>query len=168
MLLFIQHICVLFTTLTNKTKTPILSIGERLSYFIEKHLNISVREFEKSIKAPQGSIQRGINGSNIGVDKLQKTMTRYKELNANWLLSGQGIMLTDDYTDSSFSAEPAPSLTKAKADNSIANLSQSILNLSEDALVRSNAEKLRSEAELIRAENERKLVNLLEAAVKNL
>jgi hypothetical protein len=75
------------------------SFSERLMYFIENQLHISVREFEKNVNLPQGSIQRAINGTNMGIDKLQMISQHYPKLNMDWLIGGEGSMFEPENLD---------------------------------------------------------------------
>ena len=80
------------------------NFSSRLLYYIDNELNISVREFEKKIHLAQGSIQRAINGTNMGIDKLQLISQHCPELNMDWLISGEGDMI--DNIHRSIAQEP--------------------------------------------------------------
>lgn len=55
---------------------------------------ISVSAFEKSIGMSNASFGKSLkNGGSIGGDKLEKILTIYKDINAEWLLTGHGEMI---------------------------------------------------------------------------
>ncbi|GHV60933.1 hypothetical protein FACS1894195_0630 [Bacteroidia bacterium] len=66
------------------------TVKERIKYFIDNHLRISVCEFEKSIESSNGYIN-SISRS-IGVDKINNIVEKYPILNIDWLLTGRGEM----------------------------------------------------------------------------
>lgn len=68
------------------------TFSDRLLHFIDNQLHISVREFEKNLNLPQGTIQRAINGTNMGIDKLKLIADFYPDLNMDWLIGGDGPM----------------------------------------------------------------------------
>lgn len=68
------------------------TFSDRLLHFIDNQLHISVREFEKNLNLPQGTIQRAINGTNMGIDKLKLIADYYPDLNMDWLIGGDGPM----------------------------------------------------------------------------
>ncbi len=58
---------------------------------------LSVRAFEQSINASNGAIGRAINkGSDIVATWLSKIIETYPDINATWLLTGEGTMLRSD------------------------------------------------------------------------
>lgn len=65
-------------------------IRDRLLTFIE-HLRISSRQFELDCDLTNGYVA-ALN--NARSDKLESIHARYPELNMNWLLFGEGSMLT--------------------------------------------------------------------------
>lgn len=69
------------------------NFSERLLHFIENQLHMSVSEFEKKCKFPNGTIQRALKGTNIGIDKVQVIGQLYPSLNLDWLLNGDGNMI---------------------------------------------------------------------------
>lgn len=64
---------------------------ERILQFIE-YKKISKRKFAASIGISHSLIGKA---NAIGSDKLEKIISKYPELNINWLLTGKGNMLTD-------------------------------------------------------------------------
>jgi hypothetical protein len=73
--------------------------SSRLSYLIENQLHMSVREFEIKNKFPLSTIQRAINGTNIGLDKVQTIGENYPDLNMDWLINGEGEIFNTKSTD---------------------------------------------------------------------
>ena len=67
-----------------------MTVKERLKTFI-KHNNITTKAFETSIAASNGYVN-SITKS-IGLDKLEKIIEIYPNLNLTWLLTGDGNML---------------------------------------------------------------------------
>ena len=65
----------------------------RLKKYID-YKGISVSAFEKSIGMSNASFGKSLkNGGSIGGDKLEKILSVYPDINAEWLLSGGGEML---------------------------------------------------------------------------
>jgi len=106
------------------------TFSERLMYFIENQLHISVREFEKNANLPQGSIQRAINGTNMGIDKLSSISNSYPNLNLDWLISGEGSML-DKELSSNIASEPMESYISSPVQSAILVIAESNKTLSE-------------------------------------
>ena len=70
---------------------------ERLGLFIEE-LGISINQFESELGFSQGSINKIIRGNkSITSDRLQILLEKFPNLNAEWLLRGQGEMYNKDY-----------------------------------------------------------------------
>lgn len=64
----------------------------RLKYFIESS-NLSIREFENVIGASNGVIRRFVTeGTSIKSSLLERIMTIYPQLSAEWLLRGKEPM----------------------------------------------------------------------------
>lgn len=70
-----------------------MRLKERLDLVI-KHLGISGRAFAKECGFSE-SYYATIN-EGIGADKLNKILSRYPELSARWILTGEGEMLDND------------------------------------------------------------------------
>lgn len=65
----------------------------RLKKYID-YKGISVSAFEKSIGMSNASFGKSLkNGGSIGGDKLEKILSVYPDINAEWLLTGAGEML---------------------------------------------------------------------------
>lgn len=57
---------------------------------------ISIAEFERNIGMSNNSFRKSLNnGGNIGSDKLENILRKYPEINASWLITGEGPMLKD-------------------------------------------------------------------------
>jgi hypothetical protein len=68
---------------------------KRLLEFIERHLGVSQREFERMCGLSQGIINKtGPKGPSVEV--LWKISNKFPELNLNWLVAGSGEMLIGD------------------------------------------------------------------------
>lgn len=68
----------------------------RLKEYIDNK-GISVRAFEQSVNMSNGSFASQLkNNKTIGVDKLEYILYVYHDINAEWLLTGQGEMLKHD------------------------------------------------------------------------
>lgn len=70
-----------------------MRLKERLDLII-KHLGISGRAFAKECGFSE-SYYATIN-EGIGADKLNKILSKYPELSARWILTGEGEMLDND------------------------------------------------------------------------
>lgn len=65
----------------------------RIKKYID-YKGISVSAFEKSIGMSNASFGKSLkNGGSIGGDKLEKILSVYPDINAEWLLTGDGEML---------------------------------------------------------------------------
>lgn len=111
------------------------TFSDRLLHFIDNQLHISVREFEKNLNLPQGTIQRAINGTNMGIDKLQLIAEYYPELNMDWLIGGDGPMFESEKIKNISVSEPhegyeVNNINVSEVDKK-AILMKSIFNLSE-------------------------------------
>lgn len=68
-------------------------VSRRVGQFIEA-TGISYYAFENSIGASRGAISKAVKDEkSIGSNVLEKIITRYPQLNPNWLLTGSGDML---------------------------------------------------------------------------
>lgn len=70
---------------------------ESTLYRIKEYIDykkISVRAFEQKVGMSNGSFASQLkNGRTIGVDRLENILREYPELNAAWILTGEGEML---------------------------------------------------------------------------
>lgn len=67
----------------------------RLKQYID-YKGLSLRGFEQSIGVSNGSFTSQLkNGKTIGVDKLEKILQLYEELNPDWVTTGRGNMLRE-------------------------------------------------------------------------
>lgn len=69
------------------------TVKQRLIDFI-KFKGISIRAFEQSIEVSNGFVNN--ISKSIGANKMQRILSVYPELNASWLLTGEGEMLNAD------------------------------------------------------------------------
>lgn len=82
-----------------------MSITHRINELI-KHLDISIRAFEKSIGVNAGRLQSGITKEVIpGIDLIEAIIKAYPNVSLYWLVLGAGNMLID----SNLKARQAPS-----------------------------------------------------------
>ena len=71
------------------------NLGERLRQLIN-HLELSVAKFSKEIGVPQPTITSYLNDSREpGISFLMKIKNRYKDVNLNWIITGEGSMERD-------------------------------------------------------------------------
>ncbi len=78
------------------------TLSERLRMFAE-YKQLSVRAFELSCGLSSGYV-RGIKHT-VLPDKRKKILAKYPELNEDWLLTGNGQMLNENYPNSAISGE---------------------------------------------------------------
>lgn len=66
---------------------------KRIKQFID-YKGLTIRGFEMTVGFSNGAFASQLkNGKTIGVDKLENILNTYPEINANWLLTGNGKML---------------------------------------------------------------------------
>lgn len=74
----------------------IIMVSERVGKYIESK-KISYYAFENSLGASRGSISKAVKeGKSIGSNVLENILNIYTDLNAAWLLTGQGEMFASD------------------------------------------------------------------------
>lgn len=74
---------------------------QRLKEYID-YKKISVRKFEESIGFSNGAFSSQYkNKKAIGVDKVEKILEVYSDINPTWLLTGKGKMLLNGYVEAS-------------------------------------------------------------------
>lgn len=118
-----------------------MSVKERLKKFIESN-NMTVKQFEESISASNGYVN-SISKS-IGIEKLEKIIEIYPNLNIEWLLAGKGTHLKNA---DNFISEP--SANYEKTDNKCKYLIE-LLEYQKDEI-----KNLKKEVERVNAEKER-------------
>jgi transcriptional regulator with XRE-family HTH domain len=73
---------------TTENKT----FGNRIKSLIDEY-KMSIRQFEKECDINTGTLSKAIKDERaIGVDKINLILKRFPEVNAGWLISGQGDM----------------------------------------------------------------------------
>ncbi|WP_052332489.1 hypothetical protein [Bacteroides neonati] len=76
------------------------SIFSRIKLYIA-HLGISNNEFGRNIDCSSAQITQMLTyEKNFGIDKLLKIISRYPNLNCDWLLTGKGSMLRNKKEES--------------------------------------------------------------------
>lgn len=71
-------------------------ILERLKEYMDCK-GIKIAAFERSIGMSNASFGKSLkNGKSIGTDKLENILSIYKDINPNWLLTGEGSMLREE------------------------------------------------------------------------
>jgi predicted transcriptional regulator len=150
------------------------NFSERLNYLITSHLNLNISEFESKINVGRGVIYSAIKKDrNIGLDNIQKILSFCPEVNADWLISGEGTILEKNYSLSDSKIDEnmvsEPSVAYSTKQDSVFILSQSVLKMTENDTIRANNDTIRAENESKLIENEarllqihEKLINLLE------
>ena len=115
------------------------NFSDRLLHFIDNQLHISVREFEKNLNLPQGTIQRAINGTNMGIDKLSLIAEYYPELNMDWLIGGDGPMFEPEKLEQSIISD-TPSEYNTPVNKAIVIIAESnqILSKNNTVLIENN------------------------------
>lgn len=84
-----------FATYNRSYMSELSSIGDRLRDFISS-TGLSVAKFAKEVGVPQPTVSSYLNdGREPGITFLMKVKLRYKELNLNWMVSGEGNMKTE-------------------------------------------------------------------------
>ncbi len=73
-----------------------MTVKERLKKYIDS-LGLTISGFEKSIEVTNGYVN-SISKS-VGVDKIEKILEIYPNLNIEWLLIGKGEMFRNDVDD---------------------------------------------------------------------
>lgn len=82
-------------------------ILDRLRQYI-KHKNLSFNKLEISIDASHGSISNAWkNDKNIGSNVVQRILTTYPDISAEWLLRGKGEMILTSEKQYSVSFDPS-------------------------------------------------------------
>src|SRR5690606_21173300 len=80
---------------------------KRINQYLD-HKEIKISAFEKSVGFSNGSFSGQLKRNRtIGVDKLENILKKYPDLNAQWVLTGSGEMLTDKQEDTQ-SIHPTP------------------------------------------------------------
>ncbi len=69
----------------------------RIKQYID-YKGLSLRAFEASIGVSNGAITSQMKpGKTIGVDRLENILRIYEELSADWVMTGRGTMIREEY-----------------------------------------------------------------------
>lgn len=79
-----------------------MSVKNRLKKYI-KHIGITTKSFEESIEAANGYVNN--ISKSIGIDKFQRIIEKYANLNVEWLLTGKGEMIKNETTTANIEAK---------------------------------------------------------------
>jgi predicted transcriptional regulator len=139
------------------------NFSERLNYLIISHLNLNISEFESKINVGRGVIYSAIKKDrNIGLDNIQKILSFCPEVNADWLISGEGTILEKNYSLSDTKINEnmigEPNVAYSTRQDSVFILSQSVLKMTENDTIRASNESSIIQNDTLRAENERLLI----------
>ncbi len=131
---------------TNNEEISLSSGGvrERLIYFV-KYLGMTVRSFEQASKLSPGYIK--CISKSIGSDKLNNILSRFHELNRDWLLYGDGDMLKSSTSENE---------NKAPISSNNSSISKESSNNSDKYLeeIKDERELVKTTIELIKKEKE--------------
>ena len=73
-----------------------MMVLERLKEYIDSK-GISIASLEKTTGMSNSSFRKALqSGNGIGTDKLEKILTLYPDLSAEWLLRGRGSMIRSE------------------------------------------------------------------------
>jgi GTP1/Obg family GTP-binding protein len=115
------------------------SISLRIKELIN-YKNHSISSFEKEIGAGNNSIGTLIRkDSNISGDILSKILSKFPEVNANWLITGKGNMLIEGLGSSSVSENVDENKS---SDSNVELLKEQIALLRENAILKDDAMEL--------------------------
>lgn len=147
------------------------NFGERLNYLIVNYLKTNISEFESKINVGRGVIYNAINKSrNIGLDNIQKILTHCPEINADWLLTGEGAMIEGSHTlPDNKDLDMNAKITLQSQSDIVEKLSTIIVSMTDNQKMHAKSLLQFAENDNIRAKNEqtsleihKKLVDLLE------
>ncbi|MEM9546082.1 MAG: hypothetical protein AAGA77_08915 [Bacteroidota bacterium] len=119
-----------------------MTFGERIKEYID-YKRLSVRAFEQKSDLKNGAIYRVINnGTTLNGASITSLGKVWKDLDLNWLMTGEGVMLKDPKTVN----EPANSYGKSQIESNEINWCQDALKRADDqiALQRDMIETLKS------------------------
>lgn len=69
-----------------------MTVNLRLKQFIQE-INLTQEQFAQSITAKQNQLGNWLGGEKIPAQRILDIISTYKELNARWLITGEGEML---------------------------------------------------------------------------
>ncbi|GAB2798583.1 hypothetical protein GCM10027275_50160 [Rhabdobacter roseus] len=124
--------------------------SERLKLFID-YTGRSINSFEISIGVSKGAIFKPIaNKKTIGVEMLDKIISKYPELNIEWLISGQGEMLKGVQA----SQDPKGEMRVIPNSNQVLIDKDELLELQKIALRREKEDKEKAQKQLEQLKND--------------
>ncbi len=99
------------------------TVGDRLKYFRQFHLNINQEELGKQIGMSREMISLIERGRSVpGFEFFQKLFIRYSELNQEWFKNGVGEMLNEMAETVLMAKEPPPMKYNLKKDENTVDL----------------------------------------------
>lgn len=72
-----------------------MSINQRITKLIS-HYRLTQNDFALSISAKQNQVANWLSGEKVPAARLIDIVIAYKDLNARWLITGEGEMLNDE------------------------------------------------------------------------
>ncbi len=83
-----------------------MKISDRIALIVEEK-GISIRSLEQSIGCSNGVISRYLSkGTDISSLWVSKIIETFQDINAEWLLTGQGVMLKEDKVEDDYDLRP--------------------------------------------------------------
>lgn len=124
------------------------NFAERLNYLITSYLKTNISDFESKINVGRGVVYNAINKNrNIGLDNIQKILTHCPEINADWLLTGEGAMIDGSHTLSdNNNLEVNANIRYQENSDLITKLSSALLSLTENDKIRAENERIQAQA----------------------
>ena len=129
------------------------TVKERVKFFCQS-VNISVREFEKRCDVSNGYFNNLKNGG-IAYNKMLNIISKFPELNGDWLATGEGEMLRSEGSNQEHKKPVEP--PASDRDNV-----QSLLSSNRE-LVQQHGELIAQHSELIRQQGE--LIEMIKVLV---
>ena len=114
-----------------------MSSVQRIKAYLD-FKGITIQQYENSVGYSNGAFGSQLrNKGKIGSDKLEKTLSLYADLNAEWVLLGKGEMLNDHKAAN----EPDPNYQKTKSKKR-ARIDTTTIEQKLDTIIRQNEEIL--------------------------
>lgn len=139
-------------------------IFSRIKKFID-FLEISNNEFGRTIGCSSAQITQMLtHKKNFGIDKLLNIISNYPNLNPNWLLTGEGSMLSDNNYKLENNSKTEEKTVLSKNDDLLHKMYSDLHN--ELGQKNNELQELKNELKDLREEN-KKLVKEIRALEKN-